>query len=317
MHDAIIIGAGPAGLTAAIYTSRAGLKTLVLENTGIASQASTAYWIENYPGFKEGINGLELMRLFKAHAQVFGAEIVAGTVDTIESHKKDKREMWQVKADDKKYEALSIIIASGATASKLGISDEERLYGKGVSYCATCDGPLFRDKNIVVVGGGNSAAEEALFLTRFASKVILIHRRDRLRAAKVLQEKVLSNEKIEVIWNASVDGITGSEKVDAVKIKDVSAGRERKIPCAGVFISIGFKPNTDFVKDILELDEEGCIVVDNMMQTSKKGIFACGDCRNTTLRQVVTACGDGAFAAHSLQQYVDELKGTSYERGKK
>jgi len=316
MYDVVIMGAGPAGLTAAIYTSRAGFKTLVLESPNITSQASMAYWIENYPGFKEGISGLELTQLLKAQAQVFGAEIVAGAVNTIESYKKDNRDIWQVKAD-KEYETLSIIIASGATASRLGIAGEERLHGKGVSYCATCDGPLFKDKDIVMVGGGNSAVEEALFLTKFCSKVKLIHRRNRLRATKVLQDRALSNKRIEVLWNAVVSEILGKEKVEAVKIRDISTDKDREIACEGVFISIGSKPNTDFVKNVVKLDKEGCIVSDSMMKTSKESIFACGDCRNTPLRQVVTACGDGAFAAYSCQQYVDEIKGTSYERGKK
>ncbi|NQT90535.1 MAG: thioredoxin-disulfide reductase [Candidatus Omnitrophica bacterium] len=305
MHEVIIIGAGPAGLTAAIYTSRARLKTLVLEDISVMSQTAYADRIENYPGFPKGTDGLSLLESFKKQAKGFGAEFITGKAEEITAR--------QVKVDGKRYDTLSVIIATGARARKLDIPGEDKLCGKGVSYCATCDGAFFKDKDIVVVGGGDTAIQEAIFLTRFARKVMVIHRRDRLRATKILQEQALSNKKIEVIWNSVAEEILGTTKVEGVKIKNLAKSQERKLSCEGVFVSIGFVPNTAFLKGKLELNDKGYIIVDGEMRTSEKGIFACGDCRNTPLRQIVTACGDGAIAAFSCQHYVEELKGTSYE----
>jgi len=309
MYDIIIIGCGPAGLTAGLYASRARLKTLLVESFSIPSEAVLTDKIENYPGFPQGISGFELIENFKNQAKYFGSEFTAGNVEKIEAHASDGIKIWKVTVENKTYNSLSIVIATGASPQKLNVPGEEQFKGKGVSYCATCDGALFKDKNIVVVGGGDTAIEESLFLTKFGKKVTIIHRRDRLRAVKILQERVFSNEKIEFIWNSQVLEISGNQKVDAVKLKDVKTQEENKLICDGVFIFIGFIPNTNIFKNIIELDGKGYVIADADMKTSEEGIFACGDCRQKLLRQVVTACGDGATAAFSAQQYVEKLKG--------
>ncbi|MDO9465573.1 MAG: thioredoxin-disulfide reductase [bacterium] len=314
IYDVIIIGAGPSGLTAAIYTSRARLKTLLLEGLSVSSQALVTDKIENYPGFPEGINGFDLIDKFKKQAKLFGAEFAAEDVNNIHVSKQQNiNNIWQVEVKDKTYHSLSVIIASGARFRTLGIEGEKRLLGKGVSYCAVCDGAFFKDKDVVVVGGGDASAEEALFLTRFAKKITMVHRRDRLRAAKILQERIFSNKKISIVWNSVINEILGETKVRGVRITDLKAKKETDISCDGVFIFVGLVPNTNFVKDIIKLDENGYVIVDSKMRASRDGIFACGDCRQTILRQVVTACGDGAFAAFSAQQYVEDLKGTAYK----
>ncbi|MCK4401533.1 thioredoxin-disulfide reductase [bacterium] len=313
IYDVIIIGAGPSGLTAAIYASRARLKTLLLEGLSVSSQALVTDKIENYPGFPEGINGFEMIGKFKKQAKLFGTEFVAEDVNTIHPSKWQDTNIWQVDVKDKTYHSISVIIASGAQFRALGVEGEKRLLGRGVSYCAVCDGAFFKDKNVVVVGGGDTAAEEALFLTRFAKKITLIHRRDRLRATRILQERIFSNKKTDIVWNSVVNEILGETKVQGVRVTDLKAKKETDISCDGVFIFVGLVPNTSFVKDIIKLDKDGYVIADSKMKTSRDGIFACGDCRQTILRQVVTACGDGAFAAFSAQQYVDELKGTAYK----
>jgi len=313
IYDVIIIGAGPSGLTAAIYTSRARLKTLLLEGLSVSSQALVTDKIENYPGFPEGIGGFEMIDRFKKQAKLFGTEFVVEDVNSIQPSKRQGANIWQVEVKEKIYYSLSVIIASGAQFKVLGVEGEKRLLGKGVSYCAVCDGAFFKDKDIVVVGGGDTAAEEALFLTRFAKKITLIHRRDRLRATKILQERIFSNKKIDIVWDSVVDEILGETKVQGVSLTDLKAKKETEISCDGVFIFVGLVPNTNFVKGIIELDENGYVNADSNMKTSREGIFACGDCRQTILRQVVTACGDGAFAAFSVQQYVENLKGTAYK----
>lgn len=312
-YDVIIIGGGPAGLTAALYTSRARLKTLLIESFSVPGQAIITGHIENYPGFPEGINGFELIEKFKKQVDTFGAEFKVEDVKGIEKCKDRDCDGWKVKTDKKNYCSMSLIIATGARPKKLGAPGEDALQGRGVSYCATCDGPLYKDKHVVVMGGGDAAVEEALFLTKFAKKVTLVHRRDRLRATKILQERALSNKKIEVIWDSRIIEILGREKVAAVKLNNIKSGREEDIPCDGVFIFIGYTPNTDFIRGTVKLDKDGYIVTEGNMATSKKGIFASGDCRKKLLRQVVTACGDGAEAAYSLQQYVEELKGVGYK----
>jgi len=313
IYDVIIIGAGPSGLTAAIYASRARLKTLLLEGLSVSSQALVTDKIENYPGFPEGINGFDLIDKFKKQAKLFGAEFVTEDVTSIQPSKRQGANIWQVEVKEKIYYSLSVIIASGAQFRMLGVEGEKRLLGKGVSYCAVCDGAFFKDKDIVVVGGGDTAAEEALFLTRFAKKITLIHRRDRLRATRILQERIFANKKISIIWNSVVNEILGGSKVQGVRVTDVKTKKETDISCNGVFIFVGLVPNTNFVKDTIKLDENGYVIAEGSMKTSRDGIFACGDCRQTILRQVVTACGDGAFAAFSAQQYVENLKGTAYK----
>ena len=312
-YDVIIIGGGPAGLTAALYTSRAGLKTFLIESYCIPSQAITADCIENYPGFPEGIGGFELVEGFKKQAKRFGVEFSAGEVNKISEYKREHHREWSVVYEDKSYTAASLIIATGAVYKKLDVPGEERLRGKGVSYCATCDGALYKDKDIVVIGGGNSAVEEALFLTRFGKSVTLVHRRDRLRAVKVLQERAFANKKIRFVWNSVVTEISGENKVRAIKVENIKTGKEESIPCDGVFIFVGNVPNTEFIKPLVRLDENGYIITDENMRTSSDGIFACGDCRKKILRQIVTACGDGAIAGFSSQQYVEETKGEAYK----
>ncbi|MEW6096499.1 MAG: thioredoxin-disulfide reductase [bacterium] len=305
MYDIIIIGGGPAGLTAGLYATRARLKTLLIESYTVPSQAVVTASIENYPGFPEGIDGFGLIDKFKKQAEKFGLEFSVGNVKGIQ----ETKDGWQVVVDDTTHNCLSLIIASGSRPKELVVPGEAKFRGRGVSYCATCDGALFKDKHIVVVGGGNTAVEEALFLTRFGKKVTLIHRRDRLRATQILQERVLAHEKIDFVWSSQVVEILGNESVEALKVKNINTQQESKIQCNGVFIFVGLIPNTDFLKGIIKLDETGYIVTDDNMKTSTTGVFACGDCRKKLLRQVVTACADGAIAAFSAQQYVEELKG--------
>ncbi|MEA2081313.1 MAG: thioredoxin-disulfide reductase [Elusimicrobiota bacterium] len=307
-YDVIIIGGGPAGLACGLYLARARMKTLLIEEVGLGGQAVLTDEIENYPGFPSGIKGNELTEKLKEQAEKFGLVIDYGKVKEIKKNLKS----WEAATNQKKREALSVIIATGAKPKKLDIPGEDEFRGKGVSYCATCDGAFFRDKDIVVVGGGDTAVEEALFLTRFGKKVILIHRRNRLRAAKVLQERAQANDKIEFVWDSIPLQILGNQQVEAVKIKNVKTGKESEISCQGIFVFVGLIPNTDFLGGLVELDERGYVITDDEMKTSREGVFACGDCRKKLLRQVVTACGDGAVAAFSSQKYAEELKGTAY-----
>jgi len=309
-YDIIIIGAGPAGLTAAIYASRARLKTLVIESFTTPGQAIITSDIENYPGFPKGLNGFELIDRFKKQALKFGAETKTGEVKKVS---KEKNNEFKIKLENEEYKSLAIIIATGSRPKKLGIPKEEEFRGKGVSYCATCDGAFFKEKEIVLVGGGNTAIEEALFLTKFAKSVKIIHRRDRLRATKILQEKAFANKKIEFIWDSQAMEIKGKDRVNAVRIRNIKTNEEKDIPCSGVFMFVGYIPNTDFVKDLIKVDENGYIIADENMHSSEKGIFIAGDVRKKLLRQVVTASGDGALAAVSARLYIDELKGTVYK----
>ena len=309
IYDLAVIGAGPAGLTAAIYAARACLKTVVLESFALASQVSLTEEIENYPGFVEGIKGFELLQNFKRQAERFGAEFVLQEAVAIEKREK----IWIIRTSPPgSVKSLAVIVATGASAKKLGIKGEDKFRGKGVSYCATCDGAFFRNKVVCVIGGGDTAVEEALFLTRFASKVKLIHRRQQLRAAKILQERVFSHSQVELVLNSLPQEIVGEGKVSGVKVLNKETQKENIIECEGVFIFVGNVPNTDFVKSLLGCDESGYIKVDAEMKTSQEGIFACGDCCSKFLRQVVTACGDGAVAAFSAQKYLEDLKGITY-----
>ncbi len=309
IYDLAVIGAGPAGLTAAIYAARACLKTVVLESFALASQVSLTEEIENYPGFVEGIKGFELLQNFKRQAERFGAEFVLQEAVAIEKREK----IWIIRTSPPgSVKSLAVIVATGASAKKLGIKGEDKFRGKGVSYCATCDGAFFRNKVVCVIGGGDTAVEEALFLTRFASKVKLIHRRQQLRAAKILQERVFSHSQVELVLNSLPQEIVGEGKVSGVKVLNKETQKENIIECEGVFIFVGNVPNTDFVKSLLGCDEGGYIEVDAGMKTSQEGIFACGDCCSKFLRQVVTACGDGAVAAFSAQKYLEDLKGITY-----
>jgi len=312
IYDIAIIGGGPAGLTAGLYASRARMKTILLESLSVIGQAQMTDVIENYPGI-ETIGGLELIEIMKKQAKAFGLSCEEGTVTKIFSREEKGTVIWQVETESGTHEALSVIVASGACPKKLEIPGEEELSGRGVSYCGTCDAAFFKDKDVMVVGGGNTAVEEAIFLTKFAKKVGIIHRRDRLRAVKILQEQVFSNDKIEFIWDSFLEEIEGTDKVEKVRVKNLKTGEYKEIPCDGVFIFAGWKPNTEFLEGLLELDKKRHITIDENMGTGQKGIFACGDCCKRPLHQVITACGDGAIAAQSAQHYVEELKGTAYE----
>lgn len=306
-YEVVIIGGGPAGLAAAIYTSRSRLKTLLIESYVTPCQAVTTDLVENFPGFPEGIGGFDLVDKFKKQAEKFGTEFIVSDVKGIKEYKDKNKIVWQIETEDKLYSSASIIIASGARPKQLSVIGEDRLRGKGVSYCATCDGAIFKDKEVAVIGGGDSAIEEALFLTKFVNKLTIIHRRDALRAAKILQERAFDNKKISFSWDSVVTEISGDNKVAGIKIKNVKTNKESELKCDGVFIFAGYIPNTDFVKGLLKLDENGYIAAGEDAKTSKPGIFAAGDCRKKLLRQMITACGDGATAAVSCKQYLESV----------
>ncbi|MDP8259108.1 MAG: thioredoxin-disulfide reductase [Candidatus Aadella gelida] len=312
IYDIIIIGGGPAGLTAGIYTSRSRMKTLMIESFEVMGQATMTEIIENYPGVEKA-TGFELISIFKKQAEKFGIESHVGTVTKLSERIEDGVRIFQVEDESGVHEALSVIVASGAKAKKIGVPGEEEMTGKGVSYCATCDGAFFKDKDIVVIGGGDTAVEEALYLTKFGKKVSLIHRRNRLRAAKILQERAQENDKIEFIWNSVIKKINGEQKVTSVTVNNMETGEDTDLSCDGVFVFTGWEPNTGFLEGIVEREDKGGIKVDAGMKTSAEGIFAAGDCCSKILHQVVTACGDGATASFSSQHYVERLKGTEYK----
>lgn len=308
IHEVIIIGSGPAGLSAAIYASRAGLSPLLLTGMAIGGQAATTDSIENYPGFPEGITGSELTHLMQEQAKRFGAQVVFDEVTAVDL----SAHPFKVKTYGKEYAAEALIVATGVSPRRLGVPGEENFIGRGVSFCATCDGPFYRDKGLVVVGGGNSALEEALFLTRFASKVHIVHRRDRLRADRILQERAERSEKIEFVWNSVVIEILGHAKVTGVRLKDVKTGEGSVLDADGVFVYIGSVPNTQLFAGQLELDERGYIITDERQRTSVKGVFAAGDVQERVLQQVATAVGSGAKAAMEAEGFIVELECRAY-----
>ncbi|GED59550.1 thioredoxin-disulfide reductase [Brevibacillus formosus] len=302
IYDVIIAGAGPAGMTAAVYTSRANMSTLMLERGIPGGQMANTEDIENYPGFTS-ILGPDLSTKMFEHAQQFGAEYAYGEIKEIRDEEPYKR----VITGDKEYLAKSVIVATGAEHRLLGVQGEKELSGRGVSYCAVCDGAFFRNKELVVVGGGDSAVEEAVFLTRFASKVTIVHRRDQFRAQKILQKRAFDNEKIEVIWDTELKEIRGEGKVQAVLLQNTKTGEQREYPADGVFIYVGMDPLTASVRPLGITNDAGYVLTDEKMNTKVKGVFAAGDVREKMLRQVVTATGDGSIAAQSAQHYVEEL----------
>ncbi len=304
IYDVVILGSGPAGLTAAIYTGRALLKTLVIAGSGAGGQLMLTSEVENFPGFSNAILGPELMEEMRKQAGRFGVEYVNddATGVNFSSHP------LKVYVGERLYLARSAIIASGASAKWLALESETRLRGRGVSSCATCDGYFFRGKELVVVGGGDTAMEEALFLTKFATKVSVIHRRDKLRASKILQDRAFKNEKIRFLWGSVVEEILGAEKVEGVRVKNLKSGDTSIIPCAGVFMAIGYQPNTDLFAGQLKMDEKGYIIAHEGVRTSVPGVFAAGDVHDYKYRQAVTAAGDGCIAALEAERYLEEIK---------
>ena len=299
-------------MTAGLYAARGRMNALLVESLTVVGQATMTEIIENYPGI-EKTTGLEFINACKKQAASCGLKYRQGTVTEISRCDEGDMPVWRIRDDNGTCETLSVIIASGARPRKLQVPGEEEFLGKGVSYCATCDAAFFRKKDIVVIGGGDAAVEEALFLTRFGKKVTLIHRRNRLRAANILQERLLANEKMAFVWDSVVEDIAGGDKVEKVRVRNLKTEDVTDIFCDGVFIFAGWEPNTDFLKGMVRLDEKGHIITDDGMETSQKGVFAGGDCRSKKLHQIVTACGDGATAAFSAQRYVEELKGTAYK----
>ena len=301
LYDVIVIGSGPAGLTAAIYTSRNEFRTLVIAGSSWGGQLMLTTEIENFPGFSEGVMGPELMENMRRQAEKFGAEIIFEDATSVDF----KSKPFRVKAGDNTYEARSVIIATGASRRWLGLESEQRLRGKGVSVCATCDGPFFRDKKVVIVGGGDTALKEALELTKFAKEVKIIHRRNRLRASRFLQKRAFSNPKIGFIWNAVVQEIIGEERVEGVQLKRTDTGEEFTIECDGVFIAIGSKPNTEIFRNQIELDKDGYIITHDETKTSVEGVFAAGDVQDRRYRQAVVAAASGCKAALDAERYLE------------
>lgn len=303
-YEVIIIGGGPAGLTAGLYAARARLRTLLIEFGLFGGQMTTTELIENYPGFPKGITGAELSGLMEEQAKRFGMEALADEVLEVALEGDWKR----VRTHNEVYRSEALIVATGTEYRKLGVPGEMELRGRGVSYCATCDGAFFKDNRIVVVGGGDSALTEALFLTKFVKELTIIHRRDALRATKIYQERAFANPKIKFLWNSVVQEIKGGETVRSVVVKNVKTGEIKELETDGVFLFVGLTPRTEFMGGIVEMDEGGYILTNENCETSVKGIFAAGDCRKKLLRQVATAVGDGATAAFAAEKYLESKK---------
>ncbi len=303
-YDCIIIGAGPAGLAAALYSSRGGMSTLIIEKGPTGGQISLTEAVENYPGFPESVTGPELADRFQKQAEKFGSTMINATAQKIIPQERT----YKIIADKKEYTARSLICAMGADPRKLNVPGEDKNVGTGVSYCATCDGAFFKGKDVIVVGGGDAAVEEGLFLTRYANTVTIVHRRDELRASKILQERAFNHEKINFLWDSVVTEILSDQLVKAVRIKNVKTEEEKEHPIDGVFIFIGHIPNTDLVKELVDMDEHNLIKVDMWMQTSRPGLYACGDCRIESAKQLASSAGDGVTAAIAATKYVDTLK---------
>jgi len=305
IYDVIIIGGGPGGLTAGIYTSRERLKTLLLEKELCGGLLAITDLIENYPGFADGIKGMDLIAKFKKQAEKFGTKI-----NEFEEVKKIELSPNGISIETNRgqYNTYTLILATGSVPKILNIPGESEFRGKGVSYCATCDGPLFKNKDVAVIGGGDAAAQDALFLTRFADKVTLIHRRYELRATKILQERLRENKKIKLLLNYVPVSIEGKKFVDSIIVKNKESNEEKIIEVSGIFISVGFLPNSKFLEDLIKLDAAGYIKTDEQMETSVPGIYAVGDVRAKKVRQIAVACGEGTIAAISVRDYLKEIK---------
>jgi thioredoxin reductase (NADPH) len=308
VENVIIIGSGPAGLTSALYTARANLEPLLFTGNEIGGQVSITNEVENYPGFPEGLTGPEMIERFQKQVERFGARIEYAEVTDVDFDVQP----FRVKSYDNEYEAKAIIIATGASPRKLGVSGEVDFIGRGVSYCATCDGFFFRDKDVIVVGGGDSALEEGVFLTKFASRVRIIHRRDQLRAGFTLQERAKRNEKIEFVWDTVVTAINGDGAVESVQVKNVKTDEVSTLKTEGVFVYIGHYPNSHLFKGVLEMDEHGYLVTDRLTRTSVPGVFAAGEIADPVFRQVVTSAGEGCKAAIQVERYLAELEDRAY-----
>ena len=300
-YDVVIVGGGAAGMTAGMYASHAGLKTVALERLMPGGQIVNAEKIENLPGLSNGISGAELGPLLQEQATKYGLEVVLSEVTALE----EGDPSWTVVTPESDFTAKAVVLAGGSTLKKLGVAGEERLHGAGVSYCATCDGPFFMDEVVGVAGGGDSALDEAMTLTGFASKVIIFHRRDRFRGQKVLQERVFSDPKIEVQWNTVIEAILGEGQVEGVSVTDVVTGETSQVDLSGIFVFVGLEPNSQYLKGVVPMDNAGHIATDIWMRTPRPGLFAAGDIRQESASQLASAAGDGATAAIAAQRYIE------------
>lgn len=305
VYDVAIVGAGPGGLTAAIYAGRARMSAIVLEKLSIGGLITVSDWVDNFPGFPEGVSGEELGERFRKQAERFVGQIALNAVTSI----RKENELFVLNSDAGEIKARTVVLSTGSEPVKLPVPQEEKFRGRGISYCATCDAAFFKNKVVAVVGGGDAALHEALYLSKFASKVFLVHRRREFRAARMLQEEVLANPGIELKLNAVPVEVLGERKVEALVIEDVETHQQEHLQVDGIFGSIGEKPNSELIKDLVDLTDTGLIKVDANKETSLKGLFAVGDVTNTPLKQVVTACADGAIAITSAEAYLRTLKG--------
>lgn len=308
VENLIIIGSGPAGFTAGIYAGRAQLSPLLITGSALGGQMSVTTYIENYPGFPEGIAGQELVQVMQKQAERFGTRITMDEVTAVDF----SVHPFKVKTYAQEYRAQAVIIATGSSPRKLGVPGEKEFAGRGVSYCATCDGFFYQNRTLIVVGGGDSAVEEAMFLTKYASKVYLVHRRNRLRAEKVIQERAFKNEKIEWVWDSMLTEIVGDQDVAQVRIKNVKTGEESFLQADGIFIYVGNVPNIQFLSGQVELNERGYVVTDRQCHTSVPGVFAAGDVQEWVLQQIATAIGSGAMAAMEADKFIAKLEGSTY-----